>query len=99
MVVSFLQLAHMPTRDYQTLLFTVLKINLTLFTVLTIKLSLFTILSNNCNDTCDECISELCNRSDGVCDIKDQCKAGWHGVKCDKGTYIGIVVFLLPYFF
>jgi hypothetical protein len=43
---------------------------------------------NNCNDTCDGCISELCNRSDGVCDIKDQCKAGWHGVKCDKGTYI-----------
>jgi hypothetical protein len=32
------------------------------------------------------CSSELCNRSDGVCDIKDQCKAGWHGVKCDKGT-------------
>jgi hypothetical protein len=31
---------------------------------------------NNCNDTCDGCISELCNRSDGVCDIKDQCKAG-----------------------
>jgi hypothetical protein len=25
---------------------------------------------NNCNDTCDGCISELCNRSDGVCDIK-----------------------------
>jgi hypothetical protein len=37
MVVSFLQLAHMSTRDYQTLLFTVLKIKLTLFTVLTIK--------------------------------------------------------------
>ena len=43
---------------------------------------------NNCNDTCDGCISELCNRSDGVCDIKDQCKAGWHDVKCDNGTCI-----------
>jgi hypothetical protein len=42
---------------------------------------------NNCNDTCDGCISELCNRSDGVCDIKDQCKAGWHGVKCDTLEY------------
>ena len=42
----------------------------------------------NCNDTCDGCISELCNSSDGVCDIQDLCKAGWHGVKCDKGTCI-----------
>jgi hypothetical protein len=38
--------------------------------------------------TCDGCISELCNRFDGVCDIKDQWKAGCHGVKCDKGTCI-----------
>ena len=43
---------------------------------------------NNCNHTCDGCISELCNRFDGVCDIKDQCKAGLDGVKCDKGTCI-----------
>jgi hypothetical protein len=43
---------------------------------------------NNCNDTCDECISELCNRFNGICDIQDQCKTGWHGVKCDKGTCI-----------
>jgi len=43
---------------------------------------------NNCNYTCDGCISELCNSSDGVCDIQDLCKAGWHGVKCDKGTCI-----------
>ena len=42
----------------------------------------------NCNDTCDGCISELCNSSDGVCAIQDLCKAGWHGVKCDKGTCI-----------
>ena len=40
---------------------------------------------NNCNETCDGCISELCNSSDGVCDIEDICKAGWYGVKCDKG--------------
>jgi hypothetical protein len=32
---------------------------------------------NNCNDTCDGCISELCSRFDGVCDIQDQCKTGW----------------------
>jgi hypothetical protein len=43
---------------------------------------------NNCIHTCDGCISELCNRFDGVCDIKDQCKAGLDGVKCDKGTCI-----------
>ena len=43
---------------------------------------------NNCNYTCDGCISELCNPFDGVCDIQDLCKAGWHGVKCDKGTCI-----------
>ena len=43
---------------------------------------------SNCNDTCDVCISELCSSSDGVCDIQDLCKAGWHGVKCDKGTCI-----------
>ena len=41
---------------------------------------------NNCNDTCDGCISKLCNSSDGVCDIPGFCKAGWYGVKCDKGT-------------
>jgi hypothetical protein len=76
----------MSTRDYQALLFTVLIIKLTLFTVLTIKLSLH--FGNNCNDTCDGCISELCSRFDGVCDIQDQCKTGWHGVKCDKGTCI-----------
>jgi hypothetical protein len=40
---------------------------------------------NNCNETCDGCISELCNSSDGVCDIEDICKAGWNGLKCDKG--------------
>jgi hypothetical protein len=45
-------------------------------------------LTNNCNHTCDGCISELCNRFDGVCDIKDQCKEGLDGVKCDKGTCI-----------
>jgi hypothetical protein len=39
---------------------------------------------NNCNDTCDGCISELCNRFDGVCDMQDQCKAGLDGVKCDR---------------
>jgi hypothetical protein len=38
--------------------------------------------------SCDGCISELCNRFDGVCDIQELCKAGWHGVKCDKGTCI-----------
>ena len=43
---------------------------------------------NNCTDTCDGCISELCNSFDGVCDITDLCKAGWYGVKCDRGTYI-----------
>jgi len=43
---------------------------------------------NKCTDTCDGCISELCNNSDGVCDITDLCKAGWYGVKCDRGTYI-----------
>jgi hypothetical protein len=42
----------------------------------------------NCNHTCDGCISELCNRFDGECIIQDVCKAGWHGVKCDKGTCI-----------
>jgi hypothetical protein len=40
---------------------------------------------NNCNETCDGCISELCNSSDGVCDSEDICKAGWYGLKCDKG--------------
>jgi hypothetical protein len=39
-------------------------------------------------ETCDGCISELCNSSDGVCDIEDNCKAGWYGVKCDKGICI-----------
>ena len=43
---------------------------------------------NNCNETCDGCISELCNSSDGVCDIEDICKAGWYGLKCDKGKCI-----------
>jgi hypothetical protein len=43
---------------------------------------------NNCNETCDGCISELCNSSDGVCDIEDMCKVGWYGVKCDKGICI-----------
>ena len=43
---------------------------------------------NNCNETCDGCISELFNSSDGVCDIEDMCKAEWYGVKCDKGICI-----------
>jgi hypothetical protein len=43
---------------------------------------------NNRNETCDECISELCNNSDGVCDIGEICKAGWYGHKCEKGICI-----------
>jgi hypothetical protein len=46
---------------------------------------------NNCNETCVGCISELCRSSDGVCDIEDMCKAGWYGVKCDKGICIIII--------
>jgi hypothetical protein len=31
---------------------------------------------------------KCCNSSDGVCDIEDICKAGWYGLKCDKGKCI-----------
>jgi hypothetical protein len=43
---------------------------------------------NDCNATCDECSLELYNRFNEICDIQDQCKTGWNGVKCDKGTCI-----------
>ena len=49
---------------------------------------------NNCNDTCDGCISELCSSSDGVCDIQILCKAGLQGVSVTKVHviyYINIV--------
>jgi hypothetical protein len=54
---------------------------------------------NNCNETCDGCISELCNSYDGVCDIEDMCKAGWYGLKCDKGKCIKLYGVFFYFFF
>jgi hypothetical protein len=39
----------------------------------------------NCNNFCNNCLSEKCDRVDGLCTIKDECKPGYLGSKCDQG--------------
>ena len=41
----------------------------------------------NCNQSCDGCLSDSCEKELGVCTDTSGCKPGWqHGQpKCDKG--------------
>ena len=39
----------------------------------------------NCNNFCNNCLSEKCDRVDGLCTIKDECKPGYLGSRCDQG--------------
>ena len=40
----------------------------------------------NCNQSCDGCLSDSCDREHGVCTDTTGCKPGWQpGLKCDKG--------------
>ena len=42
---------------------------------------------NNCNQSCDGCLSDSCDKEDGYCTNKTGCKPGWkfENPKCDKG--------------
>ena len=45
----------------------------------------------NCNQSCDGCLSDSCDKEDGVCTDASRCKHGWqhaHPWKCDKGMQI-----------
>ena len=39
----------------------------------------------NCNTSCNNCLSETCDNVEGLCTIKDTCKPGYLGSKCDQG--------------
>jgi len=39
----------------------------------------------NCNTSCSNCLSETCDNVEGLCKIKDTCKPGYLGSKCDQG--------------
>ena len=39
----------------------------------------------NCNTSCNNCLSETCDNVKGLCMIKDTCKPGYLGSKCDQG--------------
>ena len=39
----------------------------------------------NCNTSCNNCLSETCDPVEGLCKIKDTCKPGYLGSKCDQG--------------
>jgi hypothetical protein len=43
----------------------------------------------NCNESCDGCISDSCDRENGTCIDTSGCKPGWqYGYqKCDEGIY------------
>ena len=42
----------------------------------------------NCNTSCNNCLSETCDKVEGLCTIKDTCKAGYLGSKCDQGIVL-----------
>ena len=37
-----------------------------------------------CNTSCNNCLSEKCDNVEGLCTIKDTCKPGYLGSKCDQ---------------
>ena len=39
----------------------------------------------NCNTSCNNCLSEKCDNVEGLCMIKDTCRPGYLGSKCDQG--------------
>jgi hypothetical protein len=41
----------------------------------------------NCNQSCDGCLSDACDKENGICTYTSRCKPGWrYGLpKCDKG--------------
>ena len=42
----------------------------------------------NCNQSCDGCLSDTCDKENGVCTDTTRCKPGWQygqPLKCDKG--------------
>ena len=41
----------------------------------------------NCNQSCDGCLSDSCDKENGVCTDTAGCKPGWQygQLKCDKG--------------
>ena len=39
----------------------------------------------NCNNFCNNCVSETCDKVDGLCTNKDECKPGYLGSKCNQG--------------
>jgi hypothetical protein len=43
----------------------------------------------NCNESCDDCISDSCDRENGTCTDTSGCNPGWqYGYqKCDEGIY------------
>ncbi|XP_052067766.1 receptor-type tyrosine-protein phosphatase alpha-like [Mytilus californianus] len=39
----------------------------------------------NCSQSCEGCISDLCDRFDGFCNVTDKCKPGYiHDLKCNQ---------------
>ena len=39
----------------------------------------------DCKKSCNNCLSETCDNVEGICKIKDECKPGYLGSKCDQG--------------
>jgi len=42
----------------------------------------------NCNTSCNNCLSKTCDNVEGLCTIKDTCKPGYLGSKCDQGILL-----------
>ena len=38
----------------------------------------------NCHNFCNNCLSETCDPVEGYCKIKDECKPGYLGSKCEQ---------------
>jgi hypothetical protein len=47
----------------------------------------------NCNQSCDGCLSDSCDKENGVCTDTDGCKPEWQygQLKCDKGMKIILI--------
>ena len=50
----------------------------------------------NCDQSCEGCLSDSCDKEHGVCTDASRCKHGWqhaHPWKCDKGMQIKSYIF------